>query len=96
MRMCHFRDQNGPFVLNNFFLVQTIITFTYLLALFIVQNFKNSYCRSRVMRMCYIWAQNGPLAPKNFSKIINIILIYLLAPFTVQSFKKYLPADPEL
>ena len=97
MRMCHFQDQNGTFALNNFFWVQTItITFIYLLALFIVQNFKNSYCRSRVMRMRYIWAQNGPLAPKYFWKIINIILIYLLAPFIVQSFKKYLPADPEL
>ena len=42
MRMCHFRAQNGPFVLNKFFLVQTIIiTFIYLLAFFIVQNFKN-------------------------------------------------------
>ena len=41
MRMCHFRAQNGPFVLNKIFLVQTIIiTFIYLLALFIVQNFK--------------------------------------------------------
>ena len=41
MRMCHFLAQNGPFVLNNFFLVQTIIiTFIYLLALFIVQNLK--------------------------------------------------------
>ena len=41
MRMCHFRAQNGPFVTNKIFLVQTIIiTFIYLLALFIVQNFK--------------------------------------------------------
>ena len=41
MRMCHFRVQNGSFVLNKIFLVQTIIiTFIYLLALFIVQNFK--------------------------------------------------------
>ena len=39
MRMCHFRAQNGPFVMNKFFLVQTIIiTLIYLLALFIVQN----------------------------------------------------------
>ena len=29
-------------------------------------------------------------------KIINIILIYLLAPFTVQNFKKILPVEPEL
>ena len=39
--MCYLRAQNGPFVLNKIFLVQTIIiTFIYLLALFIVQNFK--------------------------------------------------------
>ena len=37
----HFWDQNSPFVLNKFFLVQTIvITFIYLLALFIVQKLK--------------------------------------------------------
>ena len=36
-----FRDQNDPIVMNKIFLVQTInITFIYLLALFIVQNFK--------------------------------------------------------
>ena len=43
MRMCHFRAQNDPFVLNNFFLVQTItiiITFIYVVALFIVQGLK--------------------------------------------------------
>ena len=43
MRMCHFQAQNGPFVMNKIFLVQTIIiTFIYLLALFIVQNLKKS------------------------------------------------------
>ena len=37
--MCHFRVQNGPFILNKTFLVETIInTFIYLLALFMVQN----------------------------------------------------------
>ena len=42
MRMCHFRTQNGPFVLKSF-LVQTITNaFIYLLALFIVQNLKKS------------------------------------------------------
>ena len=64
MRMCHFRVQNDPFVLNEIFLVQTIIiTFIYLLALFIAQNLKKkNYSRSRVMRMCHFWAQNGPFA----------------------------------
>ena len=49
---------------------------------------KNSYSGSRVMRMCHFWAQNGQFAPKNFffEKIINITLIYLLAPFIVQNF----------
>ena len=37
--MCHFWAQNGRFVLNKLFLVQTIIiTFIRLLAIFIVQN----------------------------------------------------------
>ena len=95
--MYHFWAQNGPFVTNKIFLVQTIITFIYLLAFFIVQFLKNSYSGSRVMRMHHFWAQNGPFAPNNFFwKIINIILIYLLAPFIVQNFKKILPADPEL
>ena len=40
MRMCHLRPQNDPFDLNKIFLAQTIITFIYLLVLFIVQNFK--------------------------------------------------------
>ena len=38
------------------------------------------------MRMCHFWAQNGRFDPnKFFLKIINIILIYLLAPFIVQN-----------
>ena len=41
MRMCHFRAQNGPFVLDKIFLVQAIvIPFLYLLAIFIVQYSK--------------------------------------------------------
>ena len=39
--MCHYQVWNSPFVINKIFLVQTIIiTFIYLLALFIVQNLK--------------------------------------------------------
>ena len=48
---------------------------------------KNSYSESRVVRMHHFWAQNGPFAPNCFLKIINIILIYLLASFIVQNFK---------
>ena len=59
---------------------------------------KNSYSWSRVMRMHHFGAQNGPFAPNNFFfwKIINTILIYLLAPFIVENFTKILPEDPEL
>ena len=46
MTMCHFRAQNDPFVMNKIFLVQTIIiTFFYLMALFIVQNLKKFFQR---------------------------------------------------
>ena len=50
------------------------------------------------MRMHHFGAQNGSFAPNNFFfwKIINIILIYLLAPIIGQNFKKILQADPEL
>ena len=52
---------------------------------------KNYYSGSQVIRICHFWAQNGPFAPKQifFWKIINIILIYLLAPFIGQNFKKF-------
>ena len=57
-----FLAPKGPFVMNKISLVQTIIiTFIYLLTLFIVQNFKkNSYSGSWVMRMHNFWAQNSP------------------------------------
>ena len=80
-----------------FFLVQTIIiTFTYLLALFTVQNLQNSYSGSRVMRMHHFCDQYGPFASIFFWKTVNIILIYLLATLIMQNFIKILPADPEL
>ena len=44
------------------------------------------------MRICHFWAQNGPFVPppkKFLGKIINIILIYLLAPFIVKILKKF-------
>ena len=44
--------------------------------------------QSRVKKMRHFWAQNGPFAPQKsfFWKMINIILIYLLAPSIVQNF----------
>ena len=99
MRMCHFRAQNGPFVMNKIFLVQTIIiTFIYLLALFIVQNLKKFLQQIQSYEDVPFLGPKWSICPKQifFWKIINIILIYLLAPFIVQNFKKILPADPEL
>ena len=58
MMMSLFRVQNGPFFLNKFLKVQTIvITYIDILALFTVQN---SSCGSRVMWMRNFCAQNGP------------------------------------
>ena len=97
MSMCHFRAQNGPFVMNKFFWVQTIITFIYLLALFIVQNFKKFLQRIQSYEDAPFLGPNWSFCPKQFFLgEINIILIYLLAHFIVRNFKKILPADPEL
>ena len=48
--------------------------------------------------MCHFWVQNAPFAlnKKSFVKIIRIISICILAPFSVQNFKKILRVDPEL
>ena len=61
--MCNFQAQNGPFVLNEFFLVQTIIiTFIYLLALFIVQNLKKFLQWIQSHEDVPFLGQNGPFA----------------------------------
>ena len=56
------------------------------------------YSGSRVMRMPHFWTEKGSFAPnKLFLKhVINIIFIYLLAPFIVQTLKKILTVDPKL
>ena len=59
-----------------------VITFIYLLALFIAQNLK------KFLQWVQSYEDAPFLGPKwsichNFFKIINIILIYLLAPFVV-------------
>ena len=86
-----FSSPKWPLFLNKFFLVQTIIiTFIYLLALFYCERFKFWGYAIFGPRMVHL--------PQTqfFWKIINIILIYLLAPFIKQNFKKILPPDPEL
>ena len=100
MRMCHFWAQNGPFYLNKILLVQAIIiTFIYLLVLFIVQNFKKVLTADPELWGCAIFGSKMvhlPQTKKLLEKIINIIFIYQLVPFIVQNFKETLPADPEL
>ena len=97
MTVCHFRAQNDPFVLNKFFLVQTIIiTFIYLLALFTVQNLKKFLQWIQSYEDAPFLGPKWSICHNFFSEIINIILIYLLAPLIGQNFKKILPADPEL
>ena len=92
--MCHFQAQNGPFVLNKFFLVQTIITFIYLLVLLIVQNFKKFLLGVQSYEDVPFLGPKWSICHKQifFLKIINIILIYLLA----LSLSKILPVDPDL
>ena len=91
----HFRDQNGSFVLNKHFLVQTIlITFVYLLALFTVQNLKKFLQRMQNYGDAPFLGPKWSICPKNLPH--NIILIYLLAPFILQNLKNVYPADPVL
>ena len=65
MRMCHFWAQSGPFLLNKIFLVQTIIiTFIYLLALFIVQNFQKTLRANPESWGCAIFGPKMAHLPK--------------------------------
>ena len=74
--------------MNKIFLVQTIIiTFIYLLALFIVQNLKKFLQWIQSYEDVPILGPKWSICLKKiFWKIINTILIYLLAPFIGQNF----------
>ena len=99
MRMCHFRVQIGTFVLNKLFLVQTIIiTFIYLLAVFIVQIFSKFLQWVQSYEDAPFLGPKWSICPKQkvFGKKKYILFICLLAPFIVQNFKNNLRADPEL
>ena len=91
MRICHFCNQNGSFVLNKIFLVQTIIiTFIYLLALGIVQNSKKILATDPELWECIFF---GP-------KMVHLPQIFLgknyyhfhlpIGPFDCRIFKKFL------
>ena len=72
--------------------------FMYLLAPFILQNFKKFLEPIQSYEDAPFLDPKWSICPEQkFSrKTINIILIYLLAPFIEKSLKKILPADPEL
>ena len=59
MGMCHFRDQNGPFVLNKTFL-STNHCYCFHLPIGPFHCAIHGSCGSRVMRMRNFCAQNGP------------------------------------
>ena len=63
----------------------------YLIALFILKNFKQFLEPISVMRMSHFRAQNGPFAQnKNFLvQTIIITLMYLLALFIGQNLKNF-------
>ena len=88
MRMYHFGPKMVHLSWTKFFLVQTIIiTFIYLLALFIVQNFQKILTVDPELWGCVIFGPKMVHLPQIFFwKIIKIILIYLLAPFIVRNF----------
>ena len=91
--MCHFRAKNGPFVMNKFFLAQTIIAFIYLLGLFIVQNLTKILQQIQSYEDAPLLSPKWSICPKQifFLKIIKIILIHLLATFIGQNLKKFFP-----
>ena len=98
MKSHHFQVQYGLFAQDNIFFGKSInLIFMYLLASFIIQNFKK-IIRSKIIRTHHFQAQNGPSAPNDnfFWKTITIISMYLLVPFIVQNFEKILWANPFL
>ena len=99
MRMCHFWAQNGSFtpkicsekeILISLSSTYWLLSFCKILKKFLepIQSYEDVPFLGPKWSIC----------PKQifFWKIINITLIYLLAPFIVQNFKKILPADPQL
>ena len=98
--MCHFWAQTGLFVINKILMVQTIIiTFIYLLALFIVQNLKKILTANPEVRGYIIFGPQMVHLLQFFFFFFEknyIIFIYLLAPFILRNFKKILKANPNL
>ena len=66
--------------------------------IFIMQNLQKFLQHIQSYEDAPFLRSKWSICPKQnfFWKIINITLIYLLAPLVKQNFKKILPADPEL
>ena len=76
--------QNDTFVLNNFFLVQTIIiTFIYLLAFSIVQNFKKFLQRMKSYEDVSFLGQKWSIYPRQrfFGKLLILFSTTYYSPF---------------
>ena len=75
---------------QNFLVQTTVITFIYLLTVFIVQNLKKFLQRIQNYDNAPFLRPQWSIYPKQmfFWKIITIILIYLLAPFIEQNLQK--------
>ena len=89
MRMCHFWVQNGSFVMNKIFLVQTIMYYFHLPTVpFHCSKFKKILTAGPELWGCTIFGPKMVHFPqtKLFLENYYIILIYLLAPFIGQNF----------
>ena len=85
MRMRYFQVQNGSFVLNKIFLIQTIITtFIYLLAFFIVQNFK------KILQQIQSYEDVPFLGPKQSISPKHFFFWKLLMSFSSKHYAKFL------
>ena len=79
--MCRFPAQDGPFVMNKIFLVDIIIAFIYLLALFLVQNLKKILTADPELRGCAIFGPKMVHLPKFFFFFFGKLLISFLSAY---------------
>ena len=77
--MCRFPAQDGPFVMNKIFLVDIIIAFIYLLALFLVQNLKKILTADPELRGCAIFGPKMVLCPNFFFFFGKLLISFLSA-----------------
>ena len=90
-RVCHFLTQNGSFAPNKFFFQKINIIFIYLLAPFILLNFKKILTANPELWGCVIFGPKILQFVQNkffLVKTIIISFIYLLTLFTGQNSKK--------